>query len=251
MADILYNRFSLSNNIFKYFCKDDSFIKEVPVIKQAIYFLDKLSEVNELKATRLGNLPKNFVIDFYYMFLSKERFANLPNKEEDLFQLTRLKIILEFSGLIKIRNKKFSLTNKGKDILNNNDLKLLFEEIFLTCVNKYNWAYDDRYSELKLIQSSVIFNFYLINKLCHNWIEENEIGANYFKAFPDLVFECINILGEPDKHIINCFSTRFLQRFCLPLGFLEIKTDGENYLNRKTYYKITPFFINSIHFNVR
>jgi hypothetical protein len=78
---VLYKPFSLTNDIFRFTCDDNNKLKEIPVIKQAIFFMNKLNEVEELKGTQLGNLPKNFVVEFYQLFLSNERFARMPSKE--------------------------------------------------------------------------------------------------------------------------------------------------------------------------
>jgi hypothetical protein len=135
---VLYKPFSLTNDIFCFTSDDNNQLKEIPVIKQAMFFMNKLNDAGELKGTQLGNLPKNFVVEFYQLFLSNERFARMPSKEDDLYQLTRLKHLLDLAGLIKKQNKKFSLTKKGQLILSNENYIELFKEIILAWVNRFN-----------------------------------------------------------------------------------------------------------------
>ena len=163
MHDILYRPFEFENNVFSLNFKSKQ-LSEVPLIKQAYYFLNKLKEVYELKATQKGNLPKAFVVEMYNEFFSNERYARLPNKEDDLPQLTRLKHLLDMSGLIKKRKNKFSLTKKGETIIDKDNSAELFKLIIDSFFNKWNWAYGDGYSELQLIQSSAVFNLYLLHK---------------------------------------------------------------------------------------
>ena len=248
MHQVLYSPFSLSNHLFSFDCVEESQLKDIPIIKQSYFFLSKLNEVGELKGTQLGNLPKNFVVEFYHLFLSNERYASVPNREDDLFQLTRLKHLLDLSGLIKKRNKKFSLTKKGHEILVQDNSKQLFEEIILTWTNNFNWGFGDRYSNLSLIQRSAVFNFYMLNKLSSNWIEDKELGTRYLGAFPDLVHDVWDSISGPEREIVNCFSLRFLERFCVPLGLIEKKEEGDNYSNRKTFYKTASFFKNNFKF---
>lgn len=245
---ILYRPFELSNILFQFICKDMSRIKEIAVIKQAKFFMEKLQEVGELKGTQLGNLPKNFVVEFYQLFLSNERYARMPNREEDLYQLTRLKHLLTLAGLVKVRNKKFSLTKKGQLIFLQENYIDLYREIILSWVNSFNWGFSDRYSNLTLIQKSSVFNFYLLHNLANDWIEDEVLGKQYLNVFPDLVFEVRNSFSTPEQEIVRCFSVRFLERFCLPLGLVEKKEEGSSYADRKTYYKVSSFFLENFIF---
>ena len=246
---ILYNPFSLSNSLFNFNCATGDIFKEIPILKQAFFFLNKLNEVGELKGTQLGNLPKIFAVEFYHLFLSNERYARVPNREDDVLELSRLKHLLELGGLIKIRNKKFSLTVKGNKILIQNNYKKLFEEIILKWTNDFNWGFGDRYSDLDLIQMSSTFNFYMLHKLCGDWVEDEVLGTYYLNAFPGLILQARNSLyDEGEREIIGCFSLRFLERYCLPLGLVEKKEIGEKFSERRTFYKTTSFFEDSFKF---
>lgn len=247
---VLHNPFSLSNHLFNFDCAEEWQLKEIPIIKQALFILHKLNVEGEVKGTQLGNLPKNLVIEFYHLFLSSERYARVPNREDDVLQLTRLKHLLDLAGLIKKRNKKFSLTKKGNEILAQDNYKALFEEIILTWTKNFNWGFGDGYSNLDLIQRSATFNFYMLHKLCGDWGEDDELGLCYHNAFPNLALEARDTFyGGAEREVIQCFSLRFLERYCLPLGFLEKKEEGDNYTNRKTFYKTTPFFKNNFKFH--
>ena len=146
------------------------------------------------------------------------------------------------AGLIKKRKNKFYLTQKGKSLIKDKKIKELFDKLVLTLFNKWNWGAFDGYSELPLIQTSVVFNIHLLNKRAKNWISGEELGEVFLKAFPDLIID-VDKGGyfEPKTEIINCFNVRFLERVCLPLGFLDKKRKGEG-IKRKNYYKLSPFF---------
>jgi len=124
MHGIIYSPFSLENHIFTFECSDLNKIIGVPFIAQAIYFMRKIKKDGFIKATQKGNLSKAFVIEIYHEYFSKEKYSRLPNKEDDLPQLTRLKHILDMSGLIKKRSGKFSLTKKGEKIIEKENYRL-------------------------------------------------------------------------------------------------------------------------------
>ena len=208
---------------------------------QSIYFLKKLDEVGTIKATQKGNLSKNFVIELYHQFFSKERYARLPNREDDLPAITKLRHILDMSGLIKKRSNKFSLTKKGEKIIAGDKTLELFKLLVDHYFNKWNWGFEDTYPEFRLIQNSAVFNLYLLSKKAQEWILDKELGEIYLTAFPALVNEATDSYFSPEDQIMNSFCIRFLERGCLPMGLLQCKEEGKG-MERKTYYKITPFF---------
>ena len=244
MKYIFYSPFSLTNDIFifEYGKHFEQKIKEVPFLEQALYFLNRLYELGELKATQKGNLPKFFIDELYQKFFSREDCILIPHKEDDLLEAKRLKHILNMTGLIKKRKNKFYLTQKGKNLIKDKKIKELFNKLVLTLFDKWNWGTFDGYSELPLIQTSAVFNIHLLNKRAKNWISGEELGEVFLKAFPDLIID-VGKGGyfEPKTEIINCFNVRFLERVCLPLGFLDKKRKGEG-IKRKNYYKLSPFF---------
>lgn len=248
MHNILYTPFNFQNEVFNFECDDISKLKEVPLLKHSLYLLNRLKDEGEIKATQTGNLPRALVREMYHEFFSRDRYARLPSTEDDILGITRVKHVLELSGLIKKRSNKFSLTKKGEGLLLENKLPELFNEIVLTFMNQWNWAFGDRYSDLPLIQKSIVFNLHLLHKKCQNWTHDKDLGQCYLEAFPALVKEANGYFG-PEEEIINCFSTRFLSRVCLPLGLLELKeVEGEKVYDRKEYFKVTRFFVDSFKF---
>ena len=89
----------------------------------------------------------------------------------------------------------------------------------------------------------------MLHKLCGDWVEDQILGAFYLNAFPNLVLQTSNILYGGEREIIGCFSLRFLARYCLQLGFVEKKEVGDNYSDRKTFYKRTSFFEKNFEFH--
>jgi hypothetical protein len=248
MHNILYTPFNFNNDVFSFECQDMDKLKEVPLLKHCLYLLNRLKSEGEIKATQTGNLPRALVREMYHEFFSNDRYARLPSTEDDLLGITRVKHILELSGLIKKRSNKFSLTKKGEGLLLENKLSELFNEVVLTFMNQWNWAFGDGYSDLPLIQKSIVFNLYLLNKKCQSWTYDKELGQCYLEAFPALVNEATGYFG-PEKEIINCFSTRFLSRVCMPLGLLEMREEeGDKVYDRKEYFKVTQFFLESFKF---
>jgi len=249
MANILHVPFRPDNAIFQLQEVDKESLEKIPIVASSLYFLNKLN-TEDIKASQLGNLPRDFVRELYDKFFSKETYSFVPHKEDDSQQISSLRRILTVAGLIKLKSKKFSLTEKGRTVLHNGDYNILFKELFTAFANKFNWGYGDRYPDFALIQSSCIFNIYMLHKKAQEWTDEKILGDLYVRAFPALKRECEIAYWEPEQEISNCFRVRFLERFCLPLGLIEEKPEGEK-LERTVFYRITPVFRMLFKFSIR
>jgi len=218
-------------------------IKDIPILLKITYFMEELQKLEPLKATQKGNLPRKFVQDVYEnMYKKYEEYDFKPNKEEDEPLIYSHRHLLIMAGLVKKNKNYFCLTKRAKEILENKDFNRLYEIIFKTYVQKYNWGFLDGYNEFPLIQTSVIFNLYILKNKAKNYIEGKRLGDIFLNAFPDLTRESKSTWKEPEQEITDCFELRFLERFCVPFGFVIKKMEGEKFTNRKFYYKTTALF---------
>lgn len=248
IREAIYNAYESNNDIFQMDYNKPCF-SEVPILKQARFFLKKLEDIREMKATQKGNLPRSFVLEVYNEFFKDNRFSFKPHREDDLRQLVRLKHLLLMSGLIKKRNNKFSLTKKGAVLIKSNDDSKLFKILLEKTFTKWNWAYDDFYPDLKLIQDSVIYNLYLLHKKAADWVSGDDLASSYLETFPSLIEDVEESYFGPETEILRCFELRFLERICLPLGILESREEGDE-LNGNVYYKTTKMFSETWNFLV-
>jgi hypothetical protein len=248
---IIYYPIKLGEGLMDFPCPQADQISEVPLIKQSLYFLNKLKASGEFKATQKGNLPRLLVRELYEEFYGQEDyFVRTPNTEEDVPEAMLLRSLLEFSGLIKKRNNKFSLTKKGDGYLQSSDDKSMYIDLFHACINEWNWACLDNYEDLNMIQQSAAFNFYLIHLKAQDWVMDKDLGKIYFEAFLHLADEVpARAIWSPRTEIINCFNYRFLERVCRPLGLIELQKKDRKYLDRNTILRVSSFFKNNFRFN--
>jgi hypothetical protein len=215
----------------------------IPVMEQAVAFLTEMDKLESLKATQTGNLPRAFVLKLYADVYRKcYDFDIRPNKESDLRLLTVHKHLLKLAGLIRFANNKFTLTQKARALLAEKDYSLLYRLLFFAFVDKFNWGFQDFYDELPVIQHSTIFGFHILRLKARNFVTAAEIGALFYKAFPDLAREVTSTWETPEENIMNCYRLRFLQRFCHAFGLVDEKVTGEGYKDRDYLYKTTEYF---------
>ena len=89
-------------------------IAEVRIVRETVYFLKRLSELEPLKATVKGNLPRAFAQEMHSVFPEAPGFDYPIMSEQDDWKLSALRYVLDVGGWIKKRNQKFSLTRRGE-----------------------------------------------------------------------------------------------------------------------------------------
>jgi hypothetical protein len=218
-------------------------ILEIPIVKEAVYFLRRLGELQPLRATAKGNLPRAFACEIHDRFPEHPEFPYPIVSEEGDMKLSALRHILDMCGWIKKRNQKFYLTQKGQ-ILNGkgfgpDDLHHLFQ----TYTRKFNWASRDYYPELDIIQQAFLFSCYLLYRKAKTYISANEFSTYFIQAFPAVLKTEEKYLSseEPYGLLQHSFYVRFIERFCEYFGFVTIQKQKRS-LQLDYLIKTTPFF---------
>lgn len=81
------------------------------------------------------------------------------------------------------------------------------------------------------------------------WVTVEEIGKQFIKVFPKSLDDADPFWDSPEEGFIRCYTTRFLQRVCLPLGIIEEAKTDSPFLNMKDKFKVTSFFERTFSFD--
>jgi hypothetical protein len=210
MRGLLY--FNCNENIIK--IKDDTGL-DIPIIKQAKYYLNIINENREIKLTKVGNLPPAIVKEIYSKkYLPEIMFEfgiRKINKETDVKTVELTNILCQLSGLIKKKKNSISLTKNGEAALKTGNM---LSKILTAFVSKFNWAYYDRYEDERIGQLGAYFSIYLLSKYGNEKREASFYTNKYFRAF----FEEYIGINTENHHI---YSHRTFDRFLNYFGFLE------------------------------
>lgn len=244
MYRILHRPFTETTDILtldRNLSKED--LMDILVVKETVYFLKRLSELQPLKATAKGNLPQSFAREMHDKFPEHPSFHYPIKSEEEDSKLSALRHLLDMAGWIKKRNQKFSLTQKGQIMVENgfgiDDFFYLFE----TYTEKFNWASRDLYPDLDIIQESFLFSCYLLHKKARTYIPVNKLGEYFIRAF-------LTVLDRVESHspidwqelVQNAFSIRFIERFCEYFGLVTTQREKGKSLDFKYAIQITSLF---------
>lgn len=221
----------------------DSDYLESPIFNIVKYFLDLLKSKGEIKLTAKGFLPTKFVKDIYNQgFIEEDQFSlgySKLYKETDSVTVNLTRLLSQLAGLTKKRNGKLSLTKAGQKIASNN--RKLFELIFKTMTQKFNWAYYDRYDNEQIGQVGFGFSLILLSKYGAEKRLNNFYAEKYFKAFPQFLESITPTYGTLEEFAGNCYYVRTFERVLNYFGLIQIENRGEAF-DRKSFIIRTELF---------
>jgi hypothetical protein len=218
-------------------------LADIPVTKEIVYFLTRLGELQPLKATVKGNLPRAFAQEIHDKFPAIPEFPYPIMSEIDDPKLMALRHILDMSGWIKKQNGKFSLTRSGKRIADDGFGPDDFYALLDTYMLKFNWAYRDRYPDLRIIQQAVLFSCYLLHRKAKTYIHTDELCGYFMQAFPAVLKlkESLPSMG-PEELVRGAFSIRFIEHFCEYCGLVTIRREKKKSLKVERLVQTSPLF---------
>ncbi|MFA6978163.1 MAG: hypothetical protein WC209_02480 [Ignavibacteriaceae bacterium] len=238
MHEIIYFPFDKECVIKLNNANSEQLINESPILKIIIEFLIVI-RYNKIKLTQNGNLPLRFINDIYNKkYLLDEDIENGFVKirtETDWIPLHNVKLVLTLAGFIRKKYNYLLITKKCESLLKNGDYTEIFYEFLKTFALKFNWAYNDRYTNEAIGQIGFLYSLHTINKYGNNKTDLKYFSNLYFKAFPTFIE--LNIEGWKKE---AAYHTRFIERFALWFGFVEEEiAEGKNYLERDIKIKRT------------
>ncbi|MGZ3535546.1 MAG: DUF1841 family protein [Thermodesulfobacteriota bacterium] len=245
MNHLLYRAFEDTSEIVK-INRDLSSEKilEIPIVKEARYFLRRLGELQPLKATVRGNLPQAFAREIHNRFPEDPEFFFPISSEDHDQKLRALREILDMCGWIKKRNQKFYLTRKGENLNGKGFGPDDFSHLFRIYTLKFNWASRDFYPEFQIIQQAFLFSCYLLHRKAKAGASADELSNYFVQAFPALTkTEERNLPPEESLELAQrSFNVRFIERFCEYFGLVTVEKREKISFRLDQLIRTTPFF---------
>jgi len=122
-----------------------------------------------------------------------------------------------------------TLTKKGVELIDNDNL--LFQNIFETYTEKFNWSYFDGFSNEEIGQSGFGFTLILLDKYGKEYRSPEFYAEKYLKAFD---FKSKNSELEFVDNPKTTYTIRTFERFLDYFGFTEYNKDEKNPKVKKT-----------------
>ncbi|MBK8489724.1 MAG: hypothetical protein IPL49_02180 [Saprospirales bacterium] len=202
-------------------------LKKVPFFQLFLYFLRRIEQAGEIKLTATGRLPRAIVRELYEAgSLKTERIIRGHTQlfnEDDVQEAVALHILVRISGLVKMRNKKISLTKKGRDMLGAGDELSLFRLLFHVHFSRFNWGYFDGYSPAWSLQRSGPYSLYLLLRYGREARKLEYYVDKVLDAFPFLLMDFPPDWSSSEKQFLHCYEIRLLSFFLDWYGFSQTR----------------------------
>ena len=242
---MLYDPLETLEDIFRFnhVLEPKAFL-EIPVVKNSLFFLTRLKQVERLKATAKGNLPLAFAQELYSEFLDpSDRFHRSIRSEEDALAVNTLRHVLKMCGWLKKMKNHYSLTVKGTKLIEQGFSGSHFFSLLNVFVRRFNWAFQDRYPPFWIIQGGTMFFLYLLHRKGRQFIAAEELGDSFIRAFPAVIGEAeVSVPLLRTEDIRRCFSLRFLERFCEYFGLADIRREKTGSYKLDLFVKKSAFY---------
>jgi len=200
----------------------------IPFFRLTEEFLKIIQRGRFIKLTQLGALPKKTLHELYNHRLITEYVIEFGisklTREIDSAALTSLHINTQLTGAIKKSNGKLALTKQGEKLLQSDKRHELFRLTLQTFTDKFNWSYNDGYSEHPIGQLGWGFTVYLLFQFGSQPQAAQFYADKYLKAFPMFLrYFPQESLGTPQRDFTTCYSLRTFDRFLEWFGFVDIE----------------------------
>jgi len=232
MRFVLYDSFD-SKSPIEILETTKNIYQNIPIFNQVKFLLDLINEKKELKLTNKGFLPTKIVAELYGKGFMKDYFIengiSKLYRESDVPSINLAKILVELSTLVKKRNNKLTLTKKGTEQIDKEHF--IYQNIFKTFTEKFNWSYFDGFSNEEIGQFGFGFTLILLDKYGKEYRSTEFYADKYLKAFD---FKAKNPELEFADNPKRAYIIRTFERFLDYFGFTEYDNDGKNLKVKKT-----------------
>jgi hypothetical protein len=244
--ELIYNPLG-ENSCIKFSSNINSeILDQIPFFRISEELLKIIKRDGFLKLTPLGALPKKILVELYaYGFIKDKHIESGINKlyrEDECISIKTARIVCESTNLVKKSNGKLLLTKNGERCLKIENRVELFKVIFLIFTEKFNWAYNDGYSEEPVGQYGYLFSIYLLKKFGAEGNLTSFYAEKYLRVFEKFITLFNDDYSTPEKQFYSCFTVRTFERFTEWFGLTNIKGKNNYFDQENAKIKKTELF---------
>jgi len=158
-------------------------LRDAPLLQDARILLSAIHEEGgSVKATASGNLNRQFVakmldrLDLPPKYLHDLHEYHKVVNERDVFPLHIPRLLLGYSGMIRKNKSLFTITQKGKKYLADDQAGKLYFMLFKAHFREFNIAYRDCLAANDPLQDTIAYSFWRIPQEAKDWIDTDELA---------------------------------------------------------------------------
>ncbi len=245
MKTLLYNPFSDESVLQIRRDIPGNIMDQVPFFMLTETLVNIIIREDGIKMTKLKFLNQNTLMELYsYGYWPEwliESGANKRIREQDWDIMYTCRKNAVIAGIIKPYKDKLILTKKGSELVKNRNE--LFHTILASFITKLNWAINDRYPEMMILQQLSRFPIFLMYKFGDEYRNISFYFSKVLKAYPNLPHTISMLEGEVDlQTVMHCFELRFFRRLMMWCALAESSVHDEHYSHNNHEFKASPLF---------
>jgi hypothetical protein len=139
-------------------------------------FLGALEKEKSVAATATGNLNREFVNAIFDELVLPKPYRETTKRvckvinEHDLWDLHLVRIICGISKLVVRRNKRFSITKVGRELLAAERAGDLYRRLFISYFRRFDLRYDFQLREVPSLQGTTAVILWRLSIVAKDWV---------------------------------------------------------------------------------
>lgn len=215
------------------------------VFDNARIFLNAVLEDGGATATAAGYLTRAFVgrvIDRLRLppgYLKTARTYRKVIDERDIWSLHEIRLLAEYGKLVARRNKRFTVTKLGRELLADERAGELFRRLFLTYFRTLDLSYLVHVREQPEIQATLAITLWRLEQVAENWRAVKGMAA---QILPPRVLKHIISQQQGDFDNPDFFVSAYVLEPLRDFGLLERQRESEWQVGENDTVRVTPLF---------
>lgn len=213
---------------------------DTKIVSMSLFFLQMLLDNSgSLALTARENLQRKYCDTFLHFIIPGMPEDYGVSSEDDVPDLTSLRILLNGTGYIETLKTRIKLTKKGSQLMEQRDLSAFYLDILDYYIEKYEWLDLFRFSDrCSIVQDSALFSLYILHRKAKQFISQDNLYNYFHKAFPFI--SDIPVLTSGLNIMPKVYEFLFLTLLCQYFGLVDIKSDKND--ASKFMYKTSKLF---------
>lgn len=227
---------------------DHNVLDKIPLFLLLENYLKIVLRDGSIRLTPLGALPKKIITELYgkriLLHNHIEQGIVKLSREQDCISIMSMRLTAQLAGLVRKTNGKLYLTKKTTQLIARNERQELFTLFFEAFANKFNFAYNDGYTDEPVGQEGWAITMYLLNYYGKEPRLVSFYAEKYMKVFPLFID-----LFPPDHYttsenkLARCYHIRVFDRFLVWFGLLDIDEREKGFIDGNlNHYKQSDIF---------
>ncbi len=207
---------------------DDTTLDRIPFFRICEELLRIVQREGFIKLTPLGALQRKVLQELYaHRFILEEFIESGISKltrEEDSPALSTVHITTVLTRGLRKTNGKLKLTKQGEKFLEPGYRVEFLKRILQEFTSRFNWGYNDGYTEEPVGQLGWGFSLFLLDKFGDEERPLQFYADKFLRAFPPLLDFFPPIYSStPETQFARCYGVRTFSRFLEWFGFAMIR----------------------------